>query len=212
MKDPLNVYNSFFIPSVEEVTARGSIRYDIFSRLLKERIVFIPGPIDDTMSTLIVAQLLFLEAENPKKEIAMYINSPGGVVTSGLAIYDTMQFIRSPISTLCVGQAASMGSLLLAAGKAGMRFALPNARIMLHQPSGGFQGQATDIMLHAQEILNIKKRLNDIYVKHTGQALKKIEDALERDYFLTGEMAVEWGVVDKVLDRRPDDPAALKVV
>jgi len=212
MRDPLNVYNSFFIPSVEEVTARGSIRYDIFSRLLKERIVFIPGPIDDTMSTLIVAQLLFLEAENPKKEIAMYINSPGGVVTSGLAIYDTMQFIRSPISTLCVGQAASMGSLLLAAGKNGMRFALPNARIMLHQPSGGFQGQATDIMLHAQEILNIKKRLNDIYVKHTGQALKKIEDALERDYFLTGEMAVEWGVVDKVLDRRPDDPAALKVV
>jgi ATP-dependent Clp protease protease subunit len=209
MRDPLNVYNSFFIPSVEEVTARGSIRYDIFSRLLKERIIFIPGPIDDTMSTLIVAQLLFLEAENPKKEIAMYINSPGGVVTSGLAIYDTMQFIRSPISTLCVGQAASMGSLLLAAGHKDMRFALPNARIMLHQPSGGFQGQATDIMLHAQEILNIKKRLNDIYVKHTGQPLKKIEDALERDYFLTGEMAVEWGVVDKVIDRRPDDPAAL---
>jgi ATP-dependent Clp protease, protease subunit len=209
MRDPLNVLNSFFIPSVEEVTARGSIRYDIFSRLLKERIIFIPGPIDDTMSTLIVAQLLFLEAENPKKEIAMYINSPGGVVTSGLAIYDTMQFIRSPISTLCVGQAASMGSLLLAAGHKDMRFALPNARIMLHQPSGGFQGQATDIMLHAQEILNIKKRLNDIYVKHTGQPLKKIEDALERDYFLTGEMAVEWGVVDKVIDRRPDDPAAL---
>ena len=193
MRDPLNVYNSFFIPSVEEVTARGSIRYDIFSRLLKERIVFVPGPIDDTMSTLIVAQLLFLEAENPKKEIAMYINSPGGVVTAGLAIYDTMQFIRSPISTLCVGQAASMGSLLLAAGAKNMRFALPNARIMLHQPSGGFQGQATDIMLHAQEILNIKKRLNDIYVKHTGQALKKIEDALERDYFLTAEMAVRMG-------------------
>jgi ATP-dependent Clp protease protease subunit len=212
MRDPLHVYNSFFIPSVEEVTARGSIRYDIFSRLLKERIIFIPGPIDDTMSTLIVAQLLFLEADNPKKEIAMYINSPGGVVTSGLAIYDTMQFIRSPVSTLCVGQAASMGSLLLAAGKAGMRFSLPNSRIMLHQPSGGFQGQATDIMLHAQEILNIKKRLNDIYVKHTGQTLKKIEDALERDYFLTGEMAVEWGVVDKVIDRRPEDPAALKVV
>jgi ATP-dependent Clp protease protease subunit len=212
MRDPLNVYNSFFIPSVEEVTSRGSIRYDIFSRLLKERIVFIPGPIDDTMSTLIVAQLLFLEAENPKKEIAMYINSPGGVVTSGLAIYDTMQFIRSPISTLCVGQAASMGSLLLAAGAKDMRFALPNARIMLHQPSGGFQGQATDIMLHAQEILNIKKRLNDIYVRHTGQALKKIEDALERDYFLTAEMACEWGVVDKVIDRRPEDPAALKVV
>ena len=212
MRDPLNVYNSFFIPSVEEVTARGSIRYDIFSRLLKERIIFIPGPIDDTMSTLIVAQLLFLEAENPKKEIAMYINSPGGVVTSGLAIYDTMQFIRSPISTLCVGQAASMGSLLLAAGQKDMRFALPNARIMLHQPSGGFQGQATDIMLHAQEILNLKKRLNDIYVKHTGQPLKKIEEALERDYFLTAEMGVEWGVVDRVLDRRPDDPAALKVV
>jgi ATP-dependent Clp protease protease subunit len=212
MRDPLNVYNSFFIPSVEEVTARGSIRYDIFSRLLKERIIFIPGPIDDTMSTQIVAQLLFLEAENPKKEIAMYINSPGGVVTSGLAIYDTMQFIRSPISTLCVGQAASMGSLLLAAGHKDMRFALPNARIMLHQPSGGFQGQATDIMLHAQEILNIKKLLNDIYVHHTGQPLKKIEEALERDYFLTSEMAVEWGVVDKVLDRRPEDPAGLKVV
>jgi ATP-dependent Clp protease protease subunit len=207
MRDPLSVYSSFFIPSVEEVTARGSIRYDIFSRLLKERIIFIPGAIDDTMSTLIVAQLLFLEAENPKKEIAMYINSPGGVVTSGLAIYDTMQFIRSPISTLCVGQAASMGSLLLAAGKAGMRFALPNARVMLHQPSGGFQGQATDIMLHAQEILNIKKRLNDIYVRHTGQPLKKIEEALERDYFLTAEMAVEWGVVDKVLEQRPEEPA-----
>ncbi len=207
MRDPVSVYSSFFIPSVEEVTARGSIRYDIFSRLLKERIVFIPGAIDDTMSTLIVAQLLFLEAENPKKEIAMYINSPGGVVTSGLAIYDTMQFIRSPISTLCVGQAASMGSLLLAAGKKDMRFALPNARVMLHQPSGGFQGQATDIMLHAQEILNIKKRLNDIYVKHTGQPLKKIEEALERDYFLTAEMAVEWGVVDKVLEQRPEDPA-----
>jgi len=207
MRDPLQTYNSFFIPSVEEVTARGSIRYDIFSRLLKERIVFIPGAIDDTMATLIVAQLLFLEAENPKKEISMYINSPGGVVTSGLAIYDTMQFIRSPVSTLCVGQAASMGSLLLAAGHKDMRFALPNCRIMLHQPSGGFQGQATDIMLHAQEILNIKKRLNDIYVKHTGQPLKKIEDALERDYFLTAEMGVEWGVVDKVLERRPEEPA-----
>ena len=207
MRDPLTVYGSFFIPSVEEVTARGSIRYDIFSRLLKERIIFIPGGIDDTMSTLIVAQLLFLEADNPKKQIAMYINSPGGVVTSGLAIYDTMQFIRSPISTLCVGQAASMASLLLAAGQKDMRFALPNARIMLHQPSGGFQGQATDIMLHAQEILNIKKRLNDIYVKHTGQPLKKIEDALERDYFLTAEMGVEWGVVDKVLERRPEEPA-----
>ena len=189
MRDPLQTYSSFFIPSVEEVTARGSIRYDIFSRLLKERIIFITGPIEDDMATLIVAQLLFLEAENPKKEISMYINSPGGVVTSGLAIYDTMQFIRPPVSTLCIGQAASMGSLLLAAGEKDMRFALPNARIMVHQPSGGFQGQATDIMLHAQDILKLKKRLNEIYVKHTGQPLKKIEDALERDYFLTAEMA-----------------------
>src|ERR671919_3093689 len=200
------------VPMVVEQTNRGERAYDIFSRLLKERIIFITGGIEDGMATLITAQLLFLEAENPKKEISMYINSPGGVVTSGMAIYDTMQFIRPPVSTLCVGQAASMGSLLLAAGEKDLRFALPNARIMLHQPSGGFQGQATDIMLHAQEILNIKKRLNDIYVKHTGQPLKKIEDALERDYFLTGELAVEWGVVDKVIDRRPEDPAALKVV
>jgi len=167
----------------------------------------VPGPIDDQTATIVVAQLLFLEADNPKKEIAMYINSPGGIVTSGLAIYDTMQFVRSPVSTLCIGQAASMGSLLLAAGHKDMRFALPNARIMLHQPSGGFQGQATDIALHAQEILNLKKRLNEIYVKHTGQALKKIEDALERDYFLTAEMAREWGVVDRVIDKRPEEPA-----
>jgi len=160
------------------------------------------------MATLVVAQLLFLEAENPKKEIAMYINSPGGVVTSGMAIYDTMQFVRPPVSTLCVGQAASMGSLLLAAGAKNMRFALPNARIMVHQPSGGFQGQATDIMLHAQEILNLKKRLNEIYVKHTGQPLKKIEDALERDYFLTADMSVEWGIVDKGIKKRPEDPTA----
>jgi ATP-dependent Clp protease protease subunit len=174
---------------------------------LKERIIFITGPVEDTMSSLIVAQLLFLEADNPKKEIAMYINSPGGVVTSGLAIYDTMQFVRPAVSTLCIGQAASMGSLLLAAGNKDMRFALPNARIMLHQPSGGFQGQATDIMLHAQEILNLKKRLNEIYVRHTGQSLKKIEDALERDYFLTADMAVEWGVVDKVIQKRPEEAA-----
>ena len=159
------------------------------------------------MASLICAQLLFLEAENPKKEISIYINSPGGVVTSGLAIYDTMQFIRPAVSTLCTGQAASMGSLLLTAGHKDMRFALPNARIMLHQPSGGFQGQATDIMLHAQEILNLKKRLNEIYVKHTGQALKKIEDALERDYFLTADMAREWGVVDRVIEKRPEEPA-----
>ena len=157
------------------------------------------------MASIVVAQLLFLEAENPKKELSIYINSPGGIVTSGMAIYDTMQFIRPEVSTLCIGQAASMGSLLLTAGSAGMRFALPNARIMVHQPSGGFQGQATDIMLHAQEILNLKKRLNEIYVKHTGQSLKKIEDALERDYFLTADMAKDFGLVDKVIDKRLEE-------
>src|SRR6266849_112292 len=212
MRDPRDTYMNYIVPMVVEQTVRGERSYDIYSRLLKERIIFITGPIEDGMSTLVVAQLLFLEAETPKKEISMYINSPGGVVTSGMAIYDTMNFIRPPVSTLCIGQAASMASLLLAAGEKGQRFALPNARIMLHQPSGGFQGQATDIMLHAQEILNLKKRLNEIYVKHTGQALKKIEDALERDYFLTGEMAMEWGIVDKVINKRPEDPAALKIV
>ena len=206
MRDPVETYMNL-VPMVVEQTNRGERAYDIFSRLLKERIVFITGPVEDTVATLVVAQLLFLEAENPKKEIAMYINSPGGVVTSGLAIYDSMQFIRPPVSTLCVGQAASMGSLLLAAGQKDMRFALPNARIMLHQPSGGFQGQATDIMLHAQEILNLKKRLNEIYVRHTGQALKKIEEALERDYFLTPEMAKEWGVIDKVIEKRSEEVA-----
>src|SRR5213082_2861325 len=212
MRDPVDVYMNTLVPMVVEQTNRGERAYDIYSRLLKERIVFITGPVEDNVATLVVAQLLFLEADNPKKEINMYINSPGGVVTSGLAVYDTIQFVRPPVSTLCVGQAASMGSLLLAAGAKDLRFALPNARIMVHQPSGGFQGQATDIMLHAQEILNLKKRLNDIYVKHTGQPLKKIEDALERDTFLTGEMALEWGVVDKVINKRPEDPAALKVV
>jgi ATP-dependent Clp protease, protease subunit len=207
MRDPVDTYMNL-VPMVVEQTNRGERAYDIYSRLLKERIIFITGPVEDTMSSLIVAQLLFLEADNPKKEIAMYINSPGGVVTSGLAIYDTMQFVRPAVSTLCIGQAASMGSLLLAAGNKDMRFALPNARIMLHQPSGGFQGQATDIMLHAQEILNLKKRLNEIYVKHTGQSLKKIEDALERDYFLTADMAVEWGVVDKVIEKRPEEAAS----
>ena len=205
MRDQVDTYMQHVVPMVVEQTNRGERAYDIYSRLLKERIIFITGPIEDITSSLIVAQLLFLEADNPKKEIAMYINSPGGVVTSGLAIYDTMQFVRPAVSTLCIGQAASMGSLLLAAGNKDMRFALPNARIMLHQPSGGFQGQATDIMLHAQEILNLKKRLNEIYVKHTGQPLKKIEDALERDYFLTAEMAVEWGVVDKVIEKRPEE-------
>ena len=208
MRDPFDTYMNTLVPMVVEQTNRGERAYDIFSRLLKERIIFISGAVEDMMSTLVVAQLLFLEADNPKKEIAMYINSPGGVVTSGLAIYDTMQFVRPAVSTLCVGQAASMGSLLLAAGNKDMRFALPNARIMLHQPSGGFQGQATDIMLHAQEILNLKKRLNEIYVRHTGQPLKKIEEALERDYFLTAEMAVEWGVIDKVVDKRPEEAAA----
>jgi ATP-dependent Clp protease protease subunit len=194
---------------VVEQTNRGERAYDIYSRLLKERIIFITGPVEDNMASLIVAQLLFLEAENPKKEISMYINSPGGLVTSGLAIYDTMLFIRPPISTLCIGQAASMGSLLLTAGAKGIRYALPNARIMMHQPSGGFQGQVTDIMLHAQEILNLKKRLNEIYVKHTGQPLKTIEDALERDKFLTAEGAKEFGLVDAVIDKRPiEEPAA----
>src|SRR3954463_2989633 len=204
MRDPVETYMNL-VPMVVEQTNRGERAYDIFSRLLKERIIFLTGPVEDGMSTLIVAQLLFLEAENPKKEISMYINSPGGVVTSGLAIYDTMQFIRPPVSTLCVGQAASMGSLLLAAGAKDLRFALPNARIMVHQPSGGFQGQATDIMVHAQEILNLKKRLNEIYVKHTGQTLKKIEDALERDMFLTADAAKDFGIIDKVIDKRPEE-------
>ena len=209
MRDPVDTYRNYLVPTVVEQTNRGERAYDIYSRLLKERILFITGPVEDGLSSLVVAQLLFLEADNPKKEIAMYINSPGGVVTSGLAIYDTMQFVRPPISTLCIGQAASMGSLLLTAGKKGLRFALPNARIMLHQPSGGFQGQATDIMLHAQEILNVKKRLNEIYVKHTGQQLTKIEDALERDMFLTAEAAKDFGIIDTVMEKRPEDVGEL---
>lgn len=190
---------SFIIPTVEETNARGSVRYDIFSRLLKERIVFVAGPVHDEMATVIIAQLLFLEAENPKKEIAMYINSPGGVVTSGLSIYDTMQLVRPKISTVCVGQAASMGSLLLAAGEPGMRHALPNARIMVHQPSGGFQGQASDIMIHARETQALKERLNQIYVQHTGQDIETVEKALERDNFMTAEAAKEWGLVDDIV-------------
>lgn len=203
MRDPISALDSFVIPSVEETTARGSYRYDIFSRLLKERIIFVTGPVQDEMATLVVAQLLFLEADNPKKEISMYINSPGGVVTSGLAIYDTMQFIRPPVSTTVIGQAASMGSLLLAGGEKDMRFALSHARVMVHQPSGGFQGQASDIERHAKEILEIRRRLNEIYVKHTGQALESIENALERDTFLTAEGAREFGLVDKVIEKRP---------
>jgi len=207
MRDPKDTYMNYLVPMVVEQTNRGERAYDIYSRLLKERIIFITGPVEDGIASLVVAQLLFLEAENPKKEVSMYINSPGGVVTSGLAIYDTMQFIRPAVSTLCTGQAASMGSLLLAAGAKDLRFALPNARIMVHQPSGGFQGQATDIMLHAQEILNLKRRLNEIYVKHTGQPLKKIEDAFERDMFLTAEMAKEFGLIDKVIEKRPEQPS-----
>src|ERR1700675_4960050 len=206
MRDPVDTHLNYLVPMVVEQTNRGERAYDIYSRLLKERIIFITGPVEDGMSALIVAQLLFLEAENPKKEISMYINSPGGVVTSGLAVYDTMQFVRPAVSTLCVGQAASMGSLLLAAGHKDMRFATPNARIMVHQPSGGFQGRATDIMLHAQEILNLKKRLNEIYVRHTGQPLKTVEDALERDKFLAAQGAVEFGIVDKVIEKRPEEP------
>jgi len=208
MRDPVDTYMNYLVPMVVEQTNRGERSYDIYSRLLKERIIFITGGIDDGVATLVVAQLLFLEADNPKKEVSMYINSPGGVVTSGMAIYDTMQFIRPAVSTLCIGQAASIGSLLLTAGQKDMRFALPNARIMVHQPSGGFQGQATDIMLHAQEILNLKKRLNDIYVHHTGQALKKIEDALERDTFLTADMAKDFGLIDKVIEKRPEEMPA----
>ena len=204
MRDPVETYMNL-VPMVVEQTNRGERAYDIFSRLLKERIIFLTGPVEDGMSTLVVAQLLFLEADNPKKEISMYINSPGGVVTSGLAVYDTMQFIRPPVATLCTGQAASMGSLLLAAGQKDMRFALPNARIMVHQPSGGFQGQASDIMIHAQEILNIRKRLNEIYVRHTGQPIKKIEEALERDQFFTADGAKEFGLVDKVIEKRVEE-------
>jgi ATP-dependent Clp protease, protease subunit len=211
MTDAFDTHMNYLVPTVVEHTNRGERAFDIYSRLLKERIIFITGAVDDSLSTLVVAQLLFLEADNPKKEISKYINSPGGVVTSGLAVYDTMQFVRPPISTLCIRQAASMGSLLLAAGAKDLRFALPNARIMIHQPSGGFQGQVTDIMLHAQEILNLKKRLNDIYVKHTGQPLQKIEDAVERDTFLTAEMAKDFGIVDQVLDRRPFEDLAVKV-
>ncbi len=191
------------VPMVVEQTSRGERAFDIYSRLLKERIIFITDAIHDGVASLVCAQLLFLEADNPNKDIAMYINSPGGVVTSGLAIYDTMQYIRPQVSTVCMGQAASMGSLLLAAGAAGKRYALPNARIMVHQPSGGYQGQATDIEIHAKEILAVRNRLNQIYVKHTGQPIKKIEDAMERDKFYTPEEAVTFGLIDEVVNQRP---------
>lgn len=207
MRDPLDVYANTLVPMVIETSNRGERAFDIYSRLLRERIIFLTGPVEDHSASLIVAQLLFLEAENPKKEISFYINSPGGVVTSGLSIYDTMQFIRCPVSTLVVGQAASMGSLLMAAGEKGQRFALPNARIMVHQPSGGFQGQATDILIHAREIEALKRRLNEIYVKHTGQSLEAIEDALERDNFMTADKAKEFGLIDQVLEKRPEAAA-----
>jgi ATP-dependent Clp protease, protease subunit len=204
MRDPIDVYNQYLIPQVIENTPRGERGFDIYSRLLRERIVFLTGAVEDGMASVIIAQLLFLEAENPKKEISMYINSPGGVVTSGLAIYDTMQFIKPKVSTLCVGQAASMGSLLLAGGEAGMRFALPNARIMVHQPSGGFQGQASDILRHAEDIMKVKKRLNEIYVKHTGKDYETIEATLDRDHFMAAEEAQDFGLIDQVLSKRPD--------
>jgi ATP-dependent Clp protease protease subunit len=193
---------STLVPMVVEQTNRGERAYDIYSRLLKERIVFVTGPIEDHLASLITAQLLFLEAENPKKEISMYINSPGGVVTSGMAVYDTMQFIRPPVATLCIGQAASMGSLLLSAGEKGMRYALPNARILVHQPSGGFQGQASDIERHAEDIIKMKRRLNDVYVRHTGQSYEMIEKTLDRDYFMTAEEAKGFGIVDEVIAKR----------
>jgi len=207
MRDPVDYYNSALVPMVVEQSSRGERAFDIYSRLLRERIIFLTGPVEDYGASLIVAQLLFLEAENPKKEISFYINSPGGVVTSGLSIYDTMQFIRCPVTTLCVGQAASMGSLLLTAGEPGHRFALPNARIMVHQPSGGFQGQATDILIHAREIEALKKRLNEIYVKHTGRDYDAIVNALERDNFMTADAAKEFGLIDEVIQKRPE-PAA----
>ncbi|VEJ45216.1 ATP-dependent Clp endopeptidase proteolytic subunit ClpP [Bartonella vinsonii] len=203
MSDPMKTALSL-VPMVIEQTNRGERAYDIFSRLLKERIIFINGPVEDNMAMLVCAQLLFLEAENPKKEISLYINSPGGVVTSGMAIYDTMQFIRPPVSTLCMGQAASMGSLLLTAGAKGHRFTLPNARIMVHQPSGGFQGQASDIERHAQDIIKMKRRLNEIYVQHTGQDYEVIERTLDRDHFMTAEEAKQFGLVDDVIQYRAE--------
>ena len=192
------------VPIVIEQTARGERSFDIYSRLLKERVIFISGPVNDQVSSLVVAQLLFLESEDPKKDIYFYINSPGGIVTSGLAMYDTMQYIRPDVNTVCIGQAASMGSLLLCAGAEGKRFCLPNSRIMIHQPSGGYQGQATDIEIHAQETLALKRRLNEIYAKHTGQKLSVIEKSMERDNFMSPQKAQEFGIIDKVIEKRPE--------
>ena len=202
MSDKIEDKMSNLIPMVVEQSSRGERAYDIFSRLLKERIVFLVGPINDSVASLVTAQMLFLESENPKKDIFMYINSPGGLVTAGLGIYDTMQYIKPEISTLCIGQAASMGSFLLAAGTKGKRFSLPNSRIMVHQPSAGFQGQATDIEIHANEVLSLKKRLNEIYSKHTGKSVEDIKSALERDNFMTPDVAKDFGLIDKVVDKR----------
>jgi len=210
MKDPRDVYMNTLVPMVVEQSARGERAYDIYSRLLKERIIFVTGPIEDYGASLITAQLLFLEAENPKKEISMYINSPGGVVTAGMAIYDTMQYIRPGIQTLCVGQASSAATLLLCAGMKGERFSLPNARVLVHQPSASYYGQAADIARHAQEILKLKRRLNEIYASHTGQPLEVIEKALDRDTYMTAEEAKAFGLVDRVLERRPDVPDAAR--
>ena len=216
-RDPVEVYNNNLVPMVIEQTARGERSYDIYSRLLKERIIFLTGQVNDVVSSLLCAQLLFLESENPNKEISFYINSPGGVVSAGLAIYDTMQYIRSPVSTLCLGQAASMGSLLLCAGAKGKRFALPNARVMVHQPSGGAQGQATDIEIQAREILKLRSKLNKIYVDHTGQSLEAVEAKLERDSYMSAEEAKAFGLVDEVVtsqaqtagdDKKPDAAGA----
>ena len=204
MRDPIEIFSNALVPMVVETTNRGERAYDIYSRLLKERIVFLTGPVEDNVASLVCAQLLFLESENPKKDIAFYINSPGGIVTSGLAIYDTMQYIKPAISTVCIGQAASMGSLLLAAGEKAARFALPNSRIMIHQPSGGAQGQATDIEIQAKEILDLRKRLNDIYVAHTGQDFQVIEEAVERDRYMSPEEAKKFGIIDQVVDKRPE--------
>jgi ATP-dependent Clp protease protease subunit len=202
-RDPIETYNNLLVPMVVEQTNRGERAYDIYSRLLKERIIFVVGPVNDSMASLVCAQLLFLESENPKKEISLYINSPGGVVTSGLAMYDTMQYIRPELSTVCVGLAASAGSLLLTAGRKGKRYSLPNSNIMIHQPSGGYQGQASDIEIHAKEILKTRDRLNKIYVKHTGQDLSKIENAMDRDRFMTPEEAKDFGLIDEVVTERP---------
>jgi ATP-dependent Clp protease protease subunit len=205
-RDPVEIYSNTLVPMVIEQTARGERAFDIYSRLLKERIIFLTGPVYDQVASLLCAQLLFLESENPNKDIAFYINSPGGVVTAGLAIYDTMQYIRAPVSTVCMGMAASMGSLLLTAGEKGKRFSLPNGRIMVHQPSGGAQGQATDIEIQAREILKTRQRLNEIYVKHTGQPIEEIEKKLERDTYMSAEEAQAFGLVDQVVEQRPVPP------